>query len=481
MAAYERDVQRVAKLPEAPHDDQLQQETLPPVLEASAVLAGVVALITLIATDLQYLYRWVPVVMLCVSVIASFQLRRRGHWRWSAFVLAQGLGLACAASIGVFGVIGNPWVFGIVLAAGMAGMLLSWQNALQTALLNTAALVVAAFYYGVAPGERFVTFALIGAAGLMALGNAALGALAGLNLLTSARWALDAYAKSGRREEQLRATKAELERALRDRERLADALRHSNAELTVAREQAESAYRLKAFLMASLSHELRTPLNIIIGFSNAILVYPHGYGDVPLPEPYREDIDAIRRNSTHLLGLINDILDLARVEAGQLDLRRGPLQIAPLLIEAIEAAQGLPHAPQLQFVSEVASDLPAIDADEARVRQIVLNLLANAVKFTPCGSITLGARAIDEGVLVWVRDTGVGIALDDRARIFEPFQQASEPHDRAQGGTGLGLTICRWLIELHGGRMWLESEVGLGSTFLFTLPLHASPCPIRRG
>jgi signal transduction histidine kinase len=450
---------------------ELQEEILEPVLAGIAALAGAVVIITWMLTDIQRLERWIPGLVLAGAVLLSYALRRQGRWRASALALANGLGLACISSASVFGLLGNPLVYGIVLASGMAGLLLSSREALQTALLNSLALLAAVFAYGVLPEQRLESYLLVVGASTLALGNIALSALARRNLLTATYWALDAYIKSGRRETMLREAKAELERSLIERERLAAALHRSNEELSAAREAAESAYRLKAFLMAGLSHELRTPLNIIIGFSNTMLIYPQIYGDEPLPEAYREDVDAIRRNSTHLLELINDILDMARVEAGQLTLRRTTVRVGPLVDEAIEASQALPHAQHLVFVREGEWELPAIDADAARLRQVLLNLLANAVKFTPGGRISVGVRVEGAELLFWVRDTGIGIAENDHERIFEAFEQAGEPHDRTQGGSGLGLTICRWLVTLHGGRLWVESELGRGSTFYFTLPL----------
>ncbi|GIV88660.1 MAG: hypothetical protein KatS3mg055_1178 [Chloroflexus sp.] len=283
-------------------------------------------------------------------------------------------------------------------------------------------------------------------------------------------WAIDTAQKSERREQLLRETQATLERALLERDLLNEQLYRTTLELEEARAAAEAAYRSKSNFMATMSHELRTPLNIIIGFSTAMIEHPEMYGDVKIDEQVLQDIAEIRRSGQHLLGLINDILDLAKIEAGKLELNRTNLALPPLLDETIRTAQALIGDRPIQLRREYHDSLPTVLADEVRVRQVLLNLVSNACKFTHMGEIAVGARAETDQVVLWVRDTGIGIAPADQERIFQQFEQVENADTRHHAGTGLGLSICRWLVELHGGRMWLESEVGKGSIFFFSLP-----------
>ena len=223
--------------------------------------------------------------------------------------------------------------------------------------------------------------------------------------------------------------------------------------------------------MATMSHELRTPLNLIIGFSTAMVEHPAMYDNQPLPQLYRDDIAEIRRSSKHLLGLINDILDLAKVEAGRLELHIKPISIDELLHEALKTGEGLLIGRPIRLQREFSPGLAPVLADEVRIRQVLLNLLSNASKFTDAGEIGLGARANEHELVVWVRDSGIGIAPEDQPRIFGEFEQVEHEESKQRGGTGLGLSICRWLIQMHGGRMWVESTVGKGSSFYFALPL----------
>lgn len=272
----------------------------------------------------------------------------------------------------------------------------------------------------------------------------------------------------------LRQARAELEAALHERDQLREQLYRQGLELEAVRAAAEAAYHAKASFMATMSHELRTPLNIIIGFSTAMVEHPEIYESVALPPAVVADLREIRRSGEHLLGLINDILDLARVEAGRIALNRAALPLAPLLDEMLRTARGLLKDRPIGVRGVYDATLPPVLADETRVRQVLLNLISNACKFTSVGEVTLGAHADGPELTIWVRDTGIGIATADQARIFNHFEQVEDAQLRPHPSTGLGLAIARWLVELHGGRIWLESELGRGSTFYFTLPCTAA-------
>lgn len=226
--------------------------------------------------------------------------------------------------------------------------------------------------------------------------------------------------------------------------------------------------RLKSQFLANMSHELRTPLNSIIGFSRVMLKDIDG----PLTDLQRTDLTSIYNNGQHLLGLINDVLDLSRIEAGKMELIFEPLDLHPLIDSVMSTAIGLVKDKAVNLVKEVADDLPVIRADSTRIRQVILNLISNAAKFTEEGSITVRAWADDSWVTVSVADTGGGIPKDQWEKIFREFEQVDGSPTRRVGGTGLGLPISRHFVELHGGRIWVESEMGVGSTFIFTIPIH---------
>jgi signal transduction histidine kinase len=248
-------------------------------------------------------------------------------------------------------------------------------------------------------------------------------------------------------------------------------------ELQVALEQlAEKTRELevasahKSEFLANMSHELRTPLNAIVGFSQ---VLKEGlFGSVN--EKQDEYLDDILSSADHLLSLINDILDLSKVEAGQVELEIAPFSLRESLERGVVMVRerAMRHAITIGSELDPAADL--VEGDERRIRQVVFNLLSNAVKFTPEGGrIDVFTARKDGRILVSVSDTGPGIAREDQERIFEEFQQARAQNGERPEGTGLGLALSRSLVELHGGRIWVESEPGEGSTFTFTLPVEA--------
>ena len=232
----------------------------------------------------------------------------------------------------------------------------------------------------------------------------------------------------------------------------------------------EIASKHKSDFLANMSHELRTPLNAIVGFSQVLR--EKLFGEVN--EKQEEYLDDILSSADHLLSLINDILDLSKVEAGQVELEVGTFSLREALERGIVMVRERASKDGVALGLELDPSVQLVNGDERRVRQVVFNLLSNAVKFTPDGGrVDVSAAAENGEVRVAVKDTGPGIASDDRERIFEEFQQARVGSDDRPEGTGLGLALSRRLVELHGGRIWVESEVGKGSTFVFTLPVES--------
>ena len=239
------------------------------------------------------------------------------------------------------------------------------------------------------------------------------------------------------------------------------------AELDDKSRQLAIAGQHKSEFLANMSHELRTPLNAIIGFSEVLLEQYFG----ELNEKQDDYLKDILSSGQHLLSLINDILDLSKVEAGRMELEPGVVALSELLEGGLLMIRERAGRHDITLTLDVDPAIGPLEADERKLKQIVFNLLANAVKFTPDGgTISVTAQRVADGVQVSVRDTGIGIAPEDMGRIFEEFRQAGQDSGRAHEGTGLDLALARRFAELHGGTLWVESSVGVGSTFRFTLP-----------
>jgi signal transduction histidine kinase len=230
----------------------------------------------------------------------------------------------------------------------------------------------------------------------------------------------------------------------------------------------ELASKHKSQFLANMSHELRTPLNAILGYTELILDSIYGEPS----EKMRTVLERLQSNGRHLLGLINDVLDLSKIEAGQLTLSLADYSLGDVVHGVVSAVEPLAAEKRLAFKAEVAPDLPRGRGDERRLSQVLLNLVGNAIKFTDKGEVAIKAAIADGTFAVAVCDTGPGIPPTDQAKIFEEFQQADSSITRKKGGTGLGLSIAKRIIEMHGGRIWVESEPGKGSTFYFTLPVR---------
>jgi signal transduction histidine kinase len=250
---------------------------------------------------------------------------------------------------------------------------------------------------------------------------------------------------------------------------LAANVNRTNDELRRLYAELETASQHKSDFLASMSHELRTPLNAIIGFSQVLREGMVG----TVNEKQAEYLNDILSSADHLLALINDVLDLSKVEAGQVELEKGAFSLREALERGVVVVRERASDDGVSVVLDADPDADVIEGDERRIQQVIFNLLSNAVKFTPAGGAVdvTSARANGE-VRVSVTDTGPGVAHEDQERIFEEFQQAESGLELREG-TGLGLALSKRLVELHGGRLWVESELGKGSTFVFTLPARS--------
>ncbi|MGD8457532.1 MAG: response regulator [Anaerolineales bacterium] len=241
----------------------------------------------------------------------------------------------------------------------------------------------------------------------------------------------------------------------------------------------QEADRLKSEFLANMSHELRTPLNSIIGFSRVILKGIDG----PITDLQQQDLEAIHHSGQHLLDMINNLLDLSKIEAGKMELSIEEIELSDVIESAISTARGLIKEQPIQLVENVPDKLPPVLVDRTRIRQIMLNLLQNATKFTDEGTITIDVEIIEDVetakpfIKISVSDTGIGIATEDQKSLFERFSQVDSSLTRKVGGTGLGLSISKHLVEMQGGTIGLTSEIGKGSTFWFTVPV-ATAAPV---
>ncbi|MCX7680932.1 MAG: ATP-binding protein, partial [Anaerolineae bacterium] len=299
--------------------------------------------------------------------------------------------------------------------------------------------------------------------------------LSSRRLFAALSWALSMAREAHKNAEEARQRRAEVKRVLKSLDEAYVRLERTNEALMLAQEAAEKAYRFKSEFVANVSHELRTPLNLITGFSEMIVTAPESYGGVPLPKEYRGDIMAIYRSACHLSDLIDDVLDLSRIEAGRMPLVKEDTDLRQVIQEATEMVRGLAEARGLKLELDLPNSLPLLPLDRTRIRQVLLNLLTNATRFTDTGGIEIRVRVEESEVQVTVEDSGRGISPERIARAFEAFSQLDD--NQAREGSGLGLAVSKRFVEMHGGRMWIESELGRGTAVHFTLPLPVTGTP----
>jgi signal transduction histidine kinase len=234
--------------------------------------------------------------------------------------------------------------------------------------------------------------------------------------------------------------------------------------------EARAANAAKNEFLATVSHELRTPLNAIIGFNQCLLMEMDG----AINESQRGSLEKIEKSSFHLLSLINDILDLAKIEAQKMEIETEPHNLVDIISSCVEDIQPLVNQKHLSLQLSISASFILVEVDSLRIRQVLLNLLSNAVKFTEKGSIHISVLNQPQQVEIRITDTGIGLSPEELAKIFHPFSQADSSITRKYGGTGLGLVLSKKIVTLHGGTIRVESQKGKGSTFIVTLPKRLS-------
>jgi signal transduction histidine kinase/CheY-like chemotaxis protein len=473
--------------------DSLQEEALAPMIWFVGIVGYVTAVwrghlqTTGVGTPLL---GWIGLLLIFMGVGVSWLLRERSFRQSAQILIGMVLpAIVCAVlSIPLNGAIYLfilPVIlamalltrrgFGIVsiltclfvLVTGWLRMVLQMGDVTQVEeTLNALGLTPPARYFPLLSVE--VIFPL-----LIVLLVVAASWLSRRNLHTAVDWAMTGYQRARQKEHLAQEQEVQLRKVVKGLDESQRHLERMNQLLSITSSQAEEARRLKQQFAQNISHELRTPLNLIVSFSELMISSSEQYGS-RLPPAYQRDLNIVFRNAKHLQTLVNDVLDLARIEAMQMTILPEETDPLQLVQEVANTGRGLVEQNGLVLGLVMDDNLPKLMIDPTRIRQVLFNLLNNAVRFTDQGGITLGVKKQEQEIVFSVTDTGMGIAEEDLPRLFEEFQQLDGSTRRRHGGAGLGLSISKRFVELHGGRIWVESVQGQGSTFSFSLPVFHS-------
>lgn len=436
--------------------------------------------------------RYIPLVLALTFIILSInQPRLEG---WLPVVTFALLGYVATRPA-----LAGPRLASIILVVGLAlGIILSLvvqPQGWSLAGLAFVALIAGALLGPLAgltvSGVAVALVILLGQLRLLEGGSSGLGwdlAMIGAAALTiwttvtptyrARTWAWENFDRLVKLTDELRDRQAELLSLHKSLDLAYHRLEQVSRELEEQRRIAERARQAKAQFAAMISHELRTPLNLIIGFSEMMVLSPHAYGGESLPGVYRGDIEAIYRNARHLSNLVDDVLDLSQIEANRLGLEKEWADLAEIVAQAVAMVSAIYQDKGLDLRADVPP-LPSLYVDPTRVREVLVNLLVNAARFTDQGGVTIQVEQVGDEVRVSVVDTGIGIAEDALPLLFREFQHSRRAtQSERDRGFGLGLVICQRFVELHGGRIWVESKPGSGTTFHFTLPIAADAAPV---
>jgi signal transduction histidine kinase/CheY-like chemotaxis protein len=454
----------------------LIQESLNVLLIGTGLVTWVWAVFVFLSVKLNFAHAFAVLALTLSTVWASYRLSKK-HLR-----LAVGLylgGLVISVTIIAFTFQSTALFYLYMLVVLITAMLtnppVTWGVALGSILLVLV----------ISRDGRVTQWVDVAVPITFILLTALTSWLGSWRLFTALSWALTMTRESQKNADEAQRHRGQVQRVLKSLDEAYARLERVNEALFLAQESARKAYRFKSEFVANVSHELRTPLNLIVGFSEMMATAPESYGGVPLPKEYRGDVTATYRSARHLSDLIDDVLDLSRIEAGRMPLIKEATDLGEVVREAAEMVRGLAEARGLRLEVEVPDDLPMLYLDRTRIRQVLLNLLTNATRYTDEGSIDVEIGLADHEAKVMVQDSGRGISPGRIARAFEAFSQLDD--GQAREGSGLGLAVSKRFVEMHGGGMWIESEPGHGTTVGFSLPIprdgrtgQVSPLTARR-
>lgn len=443
---------------------ELMQGTSRNIIYATGVAGlGLQILMGIGASDQVGMGIWL--MMMPLALTAAIVLRLIPRQLLAAQAVWQvGLALIIASALVLFK---QPEIaFLYVVLPFMAVVAVGWP----AALLSEGLVVGLSYWFSYGPAMAFLPPGYFWGIILGGAFTGIIGWAGSQSLYTVTQWSLQSFDRARENMTAAQHHRAQLAQVLKDLDQAYYRLERTNAALVVAWRAAAEAERFKTEFATNLSHELRTPLNLIIGFCEMMITAPQKYEGIQIPRPYRSDLNAIYHNAKHLLAMVNDVLDLARIDVGRLVLTREESDVPSLVAEATGMVREYVEAKGLELRIQLAENLPTLHIDRLRIRQVLLNLLVNAARFTERGWISVEATCQDDSVLLRVSDTGRGIPGQELPKVFEEFSQTSISPSQGWSGTGLGLPISKKFVQLHGGGMGVESTYLQGTTFWFTLP-----------
>jgi signal transduction histidine kinase/CheY-like chemotaxis protein len=409
---------------------------------------------------------WITTSVVFSTSLLAFWLLSRHLWLGQACWL---VGLTVGLSLAIYRLHQVELAYLYTLIPLIAIVIMGWEAAVASEAVVLALVwrLAATASTSSFPGLHLGTIVFATLVTLM------IGWILSRTIFNLTEWYIFSFAQAQQKVQEARQHRAQVLQLFKELDQAYYRLNRANTALVAARKTAEEAERFKTEFVTNVSHELRTPLNLIVGFTEMMITSPESYDGVQLPGPYRSDINAVYHSAQHLLALVDDVLDLARIEVGRLPLVREGVDIALLIEETVAIVRDYIHAKGLDLRVHLNEEIPTLWLDRLRIRQVLLNLLVNAARHTSQGAITLTTMSTDDELVVQVIDTGTGISEQDLDIIFEEFRSTEQPFSEWHSGTGLGIPISKKFVELHNGRMGVESTYGRGTTFWFTLPLGA--------
>jgi signal transduction histidine kinase len=433
------------------------------------VLLAVCTLLLGATTPALQNYRLFSILFFSVIII-TFLLSYSGRYALANFAFLYGFMAAIGVQLAVMPL--NPFAYFFLLIPIILSNLFLEDNLLKGLAPFAIVLMIAI------PTSRVgitTTFSIAAVPILVCIVLAVTMSLSTRNIIKIVQWAADSQQKDARRAEAFYEQREQLKTTLLQLKHANAKLESLNVDLEIAQKWAEQASQAKTAFISNMSHELRTPLNVVIGYSSSMLQTPAMYDNLCLPDVYRRDIQLIQDNGVYLVSLINDILDLSKIESNKLELHYARINVMEILQGVVATSIGLVKDKPVQITLDASAQLPCLWADPRRLRQILLNLMSNAAKFTKFGTITLHASVEGERLNISVTDTGIGIPEKALAHIFDRYEQATHDTDKHFGGTGLGLDISKHLSMMHDGDLTVKSREGEGSTFTLSLPIIHPP------